>query len=272
MSVAAQLGLADPDDLLLRQARQRWLSWVEGDPVLGVVEDLLDLAAWWRDADPADSDEVLLALARLASPAGADDIPAAGALAWVLLPGATLIAHRLRALTDRIDEVVAAQLWVEARSFGCEPGRRKVAANILMNTRKGVLRELGWGIHLRKVDPTWYRTQLLDPASPEWGEIELASRVEHATARQELADALDDAVEAGAISGLDGELLLSLVEAIDRMGGTLAGRGWAGLMAPAASEAVAERWGTSARTVRRRAHRSLQVLSNRYGRPRGISA
>ena len=146
----------------------------------------------------------------------------------MLLPGATLIAHRLRALSGRIDQVVAAQLWVEARSFGCEPGRRKVAANILMNTRKGVLRELAWGIHLRKVDPTWYRTTLLDPASREWGEIELANRVEQVSPRQELADVLDDAVEAGAITGVDGELLPSLVEAIDRMGGLLRGGGGRG--------------------------------------------
>ena len=43
-------------------------------------------------------------------------------------------------------------------------------------------------------------------------------------------------------------------------------------MAPAASEAVAERWGTSPRTVRRRAHRSLQAMSQRYGRQREIPA
>ena len=48
---------------------------------------------------------------RLASPSGGDDVAAFGALVWLLLPGASLLAHRLRTLTHRIDEVVAAQLW-----------------------------------------------------------------------------------------------------------------------------------------------------------------
>ena len=90
---------------------------------------------------------MLWELARLASPSGGDDVAAAGALAWLLLPGACATAHRLRSLTPRIDEVVAAQLWLEVREFAWQR-LGKVAANIVMNVRRGVLRELGVGSHL----------------------------------------------------------------------------------------------------------------------------
>lgn len=150
MSVATQLGLADPDQELLAQARQAWTGWCVEHPALGVVEDLLDLPAWLKAASPQDADDVLHALAQMASPRSGDDITAAGALAWLLLPGACLVAHRLRSLTNRIDEVVAAQLWLEVRSFRWE-SLRKVAANITMNTRRGVLRDLGVGESARAV-------------------------------------------------------------------------------------------------------------------------
>ena len=140
MSVATQLGLADPSEELLAQAQEAWPSWCADHPGLGVVDDLLDLPAWLRDADRQEADDVLLVLAQLASPAGCDDVTAAGALAWLLLPGACVVAHRLRALTNRIDEVVAAQLWMEVRGFPWQR-QRKVAANITMNTRRGVLRD-----------------------------------------------------------------------------------------------------------------------------------
>jgi len=69
------------------------------------------------------------------------DVVAVGALAWVLLPGARVVAHRLRGVSARIDELVATQLWLEVREFAWER-RRKVAANIVMNVRRGVLRDL----------------------------------------------------------------------------------------------------------------------------------
>ena len=162
MSVAAQLGLDDPARGLLAQARTDWAGWRGSDPQLAVVEDLPDLPGWIRAADRNDVDDVLHDLARLGSSTGGDDIAAAGALAWVLLPGATLAAHRLRDMTPRIDECVAAQLWIEVRSFAWER-RRKVAANIVMNLRRGVLRDLGAHEHLRAVDPAWAQAMPLTP-------------------------------------------------------------------------------------------------------------
>ena len=95
-----------------------------------------------RHADPERADEVLVALAEASAPDGGDDVERDGALAWLLLPGACRMASMLSRYSARIDEVVAAQLWIEARGVNWRTGRA-VAANGLMNTRKGVLRDLG---------------------------------------------------------------------------------------------------------------------------------
>lgn len=270
MSVATQLGLADPDHDLLALARARWAGWAKASPALGVVGDLLELPDWMRSAERGAVDEVLLVLARLASPTGADDVAATGALVWVLLPGASLIAHRLRSLTHRIDEVVAAQLWVEARTFRWERGR-KVAANILMNTRKGVLRDLGVGEHLRRSDATWFKAITLEPGDRLWRLAEEDAASEGECPARELLDVLRWAVRAGVVTAADAQLLVCLAEEADLVGVPRVGRGRLGLMAPAAAEAVGRQWGLSARTVRRRAQRSLEALSGACGRSR-ISA
>lgn len=261
MSVATQLGLADPENDLLALARARWAGWAAPHPCLAVADDLLELPAWLATADRGHADEVLLALAQLASPTGGDDIGATGALVWVLLPGASLVAHRLRTLTHRIDEVVAAQLWVEVRTFPWERSR-KVAANVLMNTRKGVLRDLGAGEHLRRADPAWFQAVPLSPTAIVWGQVERARFTGQQSPAHELADLLGSAMRAHVITAPECRLLLALAEEADRTGQPRARRGQLGLMAPAASEAVAGRWGVSARTVRRRAQRSLGALGH----------
>ena len=80
MSVATQLGIDNPTQGLLAQARTNWPAWRARDPHLAVVDDLLDLPAWIRADDRADIDVVLHALARTGSPTGGDDVAAAGAL------------------------------------------------------------------------------------------------------------------------------------------------------------------------------------------------
>ena len=133
MSVATHLGL-DPASTAFIELEQHWAAWVDQFPRLARAGDFHALRGWLAAAEPAEADEVLHTLATLGSPSGADDLAAASVLAWALLPGACALAHRLRGLSPRIDEVVAAQLWLEIRSF---PWHRlhKVAANILANTR-----------------------------------------------------------------------------------------------------------------------------------------
>lgn len=261
MSVAAQMGLSDPQRDVLAQARDRWPSWCRQQPGLGVVDDLLDMPDWLRHAPSTAADDVLHTLARLASPTGGDDVTAAGALAWLLLPGACRIAYRLRSLSWRIDELVAAQLWLEVRDFPWER-HRKVAANIVMNTRRGVLRDLGVGEPARQSDPTWARTVLLPPSDALW-RVVLARLWERADppAGVDVAEVLSGAVGDGVISAGDVELLIGLAVAADDAGVTRTRRGQGGLCSRRVVRTVATSSGVSASTVKRRAIASLRAVA-----------
>ena len=167
MSVATHLGL-DPDGIALVELEREWASWVAQFPQLARAGDFPSLRDWLvAAASPAEADGVLHALATLGSPSGGDNLTAASVLAWALLPGACALAHRLRGLSPRIDELVAAQLWLEIRSF---PWYRlhKVAGNILAATRAGVLRECGVRSQLERTDRAWSSTRLVDPSATFW--------------------------------------------------------------------------------------------------------
>ena len=179
----------------------------------------------------------------------------------MLLPGACTVAHRLRSLTHRIDEVVAAQLWLEVRSFRWEQ-RRKVAANILMDTRRGVLRDLGVGEHLREVDPTWARAIPVAPTGGLWQVLEAQwSAMDDLTAAAELAGVFAWAVADGVITEADVELLLDLAVAADAAGVIRSGCGQGGLSSRRVASEVAARRGVGATTVRRRATASLRAVA-----------
>lgn len=304
MSVGDQLGLDDNSELL-EQARQRWTTWVAMDARLGVVEKFDDLRDWLPTVDRETADEVLVALAMLGAPDGGDDIAAAAALAKCLLPGACTLAVwlctlRSRAVlrdnqpvtpgawstAQRIDELVASQLWIEVRTF---PWRRlkKVAANILMNTRAGVLRACGDQFQLARFDRTWAHTDLVeafatgDFATDEaWREYPTSTRqVRAASFRpglladpapapdedqsplEELLEVLAWACEQQVISADDRHLLLCLVDEASRVETRRTGRGYGGLMANELSVRVASRVGVSESTVRRRASKSMRALA-----------
>ncbi|MDI6911258.1 hypothetical protein [Nocardioides sp.] len=294
MSVGDQLDLDDNSEVL-DQARSKWPDWVAADSRLDVVAEFDDLRAWLPSVDRDASDEVLLALAMLAAPDGGDDIAAAAALAKCLLPGACRLAGWLSTLppkevfrdsqplvggtwsaVERIDELVASQLWIEVRTF---PWRRlrKVAANILMNTRVGVLREVGDFFCVSRADRTWANTTLVESLSS--GEM-LTGRVAGAlfhrpeiladksgpdhdepSATEELLELLAWACERRVISDADRYLLLCLVEEADRVETRNLTRGYGGLIGNELSSRVAPRVGVSEATVRRHASRSMRALA-----------
>lgn len=270
MGVAEQLGIGDEDGELLALAARRWRDWVRDDERLTPVADLGALRPWLKRATERDADEVLQALAKRAAIDGGDDRAAAATLAWALLPGACLLAHRLRTLSDRIDEVVAAQLWLEIRGFGWERLTR-VAANILMNTRTGVLMECDAASQLARQDPTWHRIYQLEPDASFWGELRATPAHLEPTAAEELLDLLSWACENEVISEQDRSLLLSLVAAADRSEATTYQRGRGGLLSNELSEQVAKEYGIAPVTVRRRAGRTIEALSQAC-QTRGISA
>lgn len=310
MSVGDQLGLDETPDShseLLDRAREKWPSWVAADPRLGVVEEFDDLRAWLPSVESAASDEVLLALAMLAAPDGGNDAAAAAALAKCLLPGACRLAGWLstlpprdvfrdsqpiaagsRSAVERIDELVASQLWIEVRIFKWRR-LRKVAANILMNTRVGVLREVGDFFQVSRADRTWANTTLVEAFSS--GEIAAEDRAamsvgevlpqpaasalfrrpeilaaagpeqEEPSATEELLKLLAWACENQVISAADRYLLLCLVDEADRIETRNLTRGYGGLLSNEVSRRVAPRIGMSEATVRRHGSRTVRALA-----------
>ena len=144
MNITEMLGLQD--ERMESVVKEHWAEWVAIEPRLGVVDDPCRLDAWRRGADPTVANGVLLGLARLAAFDGADDREAALVLAWLLLPTALRVRRRLGLADDRVDEVLAAQLWVEVRGL---PWRRPhwVAAKVAGQLREGVLLDCGAPTH-----------------------------------------------------------------------------------------------------------------------------
>jgi len=111
-------------------------------PTLG---DLLGVTE--RRGDPARSDRVLAALARLASDvegAGHDPV-AARTLLQMLLPGAKALARRLSWLGDGQERAAAvtATLYELIRVYPIQRRPSRIAANLLADTQQRLLRRAG---------------------------------------------------------------------------------------------------------------------------------
>jgi hypothetical protein len=306
MSVGDQLGL-DNNSELLDHARLKWPAWVAADPRLGVVDSFDDIRTWLPVVDHETSDQVLLALAMLAAPDGGDDLAAAAALAKCLLPGACRLAGWLSSLpprevlrdsqpvmagpwsaVERVDELVASQLWIEVRTFKWRR-LRKVAANILINTRVGVLLEVGDFFHVSRADRTWANTTLVEsfasgdisgadggsgysaemPTERVTGALfhrpgilaDVGLEQREPSATEELLELLAWACAHKVISPGDRYLLLCLVEEADRVETRRLARGYGGLLSNEVSSRVAPRMGVSEATVRRHGSRTMRALA-----------
>ena len=297
MRVSQYLDLED-DAQLLAQAREAWAGWAEQDPRLAIVT-FDELQDWLAGTSAAVADEVLHALAVRAAIDGGDDAAAAAVLAWVLLPGACALTRELRHLEGEVTLMVATQLWIEVRTF---PWRRlrKVAANVLMNTRTGCLREVGTAGQVRRVDRAWSATNLVDPSSSFWTHHAAGAQAHTAAAGPvrrprfredarvlrpapfaatpvapssqsgidgvtEVVDVLEWGCENDVISELDRDVLLCLIEVAGEVetdpGVRLVRRSNYGLTSNELSVRAAPRCGLSQATVRRRAARSIRALA-----------
>lgn len=153
MELAKRLGVGDLDSPLMLAARRSWRRWCEQEADLAVVGELDDLAEWTRGAPRVAKDDVLARLASLT----ATEQDAVTALAWLLVPGATMVAVELRDLHPDIDGIVAGQLWIEA-SKAHELTASSVARAVLRRTRSEVMAELGIGDAAERRDRAWAHT------------------------------------------------------------------------------------------------------------------
>lgn len=276
------LSLGDGSELL-DEAHQRWDAWVEIDDRLGVVADLDALLRYVRTSTTEEANTCLLVLAMLAAPDGNNDIAAAAALAKALIPGACVLASRLTVQLSRrrwyptgcpergpvsrfVNERVAAQLWLEVRSF---PWRRltKVGGNILMSTRAKVLWECEDPGQLERFERTRARTSHVGTWHERGNELAPWAGARGAaveavdTPLEVLMDVLEWACANEVISHNDQSLLLCLVTAASNTEVRATTRGKGNLCSDKLSAIVAPQLGVSPATVRRHAARSVEALA-----------
>ena len=212
-----------------------------------------------RQAEPAQRDAVVSALLRL----GAIDKRPSAALAWLLVPGASLLAARLRNLVDVIDEVVAGQLWIQICDH--DPSDDKyVAKKILTRVERETKAELGVGDLAERRDPTWAATVLVEQFDESMRADDTDEGVDDP--REQLAAILRRALDEGDLSEARRDLLLDLAHAANLLNAPLR-RGRAGLTAPSVAQMVCEDHALSARTVRRHAADDIDVLASVARRP-----
>ncbi len=251
MSVADYFGLDDPESPLMTEARAGWTRWCANEPNLAVVADLTDLRTWTRRAAREEKDRLLGRLAQIST----DDKAARIALVWLLLPGAVRLADNLRDLTPEVDDLVAAQLWIEVARSHRHPARG-VAKAVLNSTRREVLAELGVGSKGRRGDRMWSQTVLLD----RFEDLAVQIEPERVDSHDELAEVLDAALRDNAVDGIDIWLLHELAVAADAEDAPLR-RGRCGLTSPALVDALARLRPEAARTLRRRVGKAVDQLA-----------
>ncbi len=253
MSVARCLGVDDVDGPVMRDVRSRWLPWCEVEPALAMVDDLVALPKVMRRSEPEQRDEVLGALIR----AGVVEPSATVALVWLLTPGATKLAWRLRDLCDEIDELVAGELWIQARGHDPEDARF-IAAKVLNHTEREVMVELGVGDLAKRRDPTWAKAVLTDRFDESIPDRGADDQSDEDRARVELHLLLRKALDSGSLSDADRDLLLDLAHAANMLSAPLR-RGRAGLTTPSVEQLVSESHTLAARTIRRHAADALRA-------------
>jgi hypothetical protein len=259
MSVARCLGVDDLDAPNMREAAAQWPRWQEAEPTLDVVDDVHDLPRWMKRADPVNRDAVASALLRL----GAIDKRASTVLAWLLVPGASLLAGRLRNLVDAIDEVVAGQLWIQICDHDPSDDQY-VAKKILSRVEREVKAELGVGDLAERRDPAWAATVLVEQFDESIPAYELAEEFDNP--REQLTAILRRALDDGDLTEARRDPLLDLAHAANLLKAPLR-RGRAGLTAPSVAQMVCDDHALSARTVRRNAANDLDVLASVARRP-----
>jgi hypothetical protein len=235
----------------------RWPSWVTAEPVLAEANGLEEVLAITADrADPGRTDALLAALVRLGAVDGGNDQDAAGAVALLLDGGSARLAKQLRKLSRDIDEIVAGQVWLQIREFPWRRRRRAIAANILMDARRHVLRDLGVdtrrasrGVEVTLVDTT-ADGSALDAASSRLDDQDLRAGLGD---ERDLPSVLQWATGKGVVSHQDAAILLELASL--EVAGTVRG-----LSSAAEIGAVATRRGVNERTIRRSRDRAIRCL------------
>lgn len=121
-----------------RGARTRLEAWARDELALRYRRSLNELVATIRAGRPEESDGLLAALVRLA----ADDVLAARAVLQSLVPGLRVLARTYSWVddADEVDAIIVGAAWERIRTYKLDRRPRRIAANIVLDTRKVFIR------------------------------------------------------------------------------------------------------------------------------------
>jgi len=188
----------DPVSSLDREWRQlargvlpaRLRVWAQREPSLAPFADPVRLIGFLRGPAPwTMKDELLHPLVRIAS----EDPLAARVVLQALMPGLKGLAARAlldASERDELWELLLAHAWERIRRYPLERRPRRIAANVLLDTLRGTMRELE---RERRRRHRSVPDATVEAPSPD--------------RRAEVARMLLDAVSAGAISQLEARIL-----------------------------------------------------------------
>ncbi len=239
-------------DLATRLQRTGALTrWASTEPCLAELPDLDALQRVTAPgADRERADEVLGALVRCAAVDGGRDPEAVLVVLHLLAGGVHAIARRLGGPSREVLSLVVNELTLHILTFPWRRRSRSCAANLLLDTRATLLRELGQavpshrGFHEVPVDPT--ELSVLGPIEhPACGLPGLTPAAEDGT-ESELGEVLDWAVRSHLVGADDVALLVEFERA----------RGYGAR----ARQRVSAAHGIHERTLRRRRDRTLAAL------------
>jgi hypothetical protein len=257
MSCMQYLGQGWPELVERVERCGSWPVWVAAEPALATVGGIEAVASTVANrADSQRADEVLAALVRLGALDGGDDLDAAWAVALLLANGAGALVRQLRSMSPSIDAMVAGQVWLQIRQFPSRRRRRAIAANILMDARRALLRDLGAdtrtcsrGVTVILVDTN---TVAVDSGGglPALGGRDLC---QEPADEPTLNEVVDWGIRNGVVRADDASTLVELA-AVEVLGAVR------GLNSAAEIHVVATRRGVSDKTVVRSRDRALRSL------------
>jgi DNA-directed RNA polymerase specialized sigma24 family protein len=171
--------------------RQRLGVWAGSEPTLAPFTDAQGLIRFLRGgASPVDKDRLLRALVAIAR----DDRLAARVVLEAVMPGLKRLVER--ATFDERDReelwsLVLAHAWQQIRGYPLERRPAKIAANLILETRRQALAEFRRERQRRYDEPPTPADHVPVPPPPRG-----------------VDEVLNSAVRAGAISGVEAELIL----------------------------------------------------------------
>lgn len=268
MCIQRALGL-EAGGATLKRLEALWPMWAQADPRLAVTS-FEGLREFESSGDCDQKRAAHYALATKATVAGEDDVDAAAALAWMLLPGVIAIARRLHEWVaktcptwgreaEALDALVASELWVAIREFPVDR-LQNVRGNVLARTKYACRLQLGDRQQLQRANSTWSRIYILgDGHDIEDTLGEILDEEDPFTVTQRVHATFRDALDRGLIETADAQLLFDVAERVGTKDYNIV-RGAGGLTSHQVAADLAEIHGITASGMRKRIQRVLALM------------